>query len=107
MGAIVVSTILQSRDHTHDFFGLSRISIGTDAAAEMLTTVAICSSARTLSRGDTVISVLCVTKELALRDWTSLPWLIGDSITELHVESAAFDRSVHPEKTDSETIYCE
>lgn len=69
----------------------------------MLTTVAICSSALTLSRGETVISVLWVTNELPSRDCTSFPWCIGDSRIELHVDSVACDFPVQPEKIDSGT----
>ena len=76
--------------------------------ADILTSVAICSSALILSRGETVISVLCVTKELALIELTNLPGLTladEDSTTELQVEDSVFpDRSVQPEKTDSGTI---
>lgn len=50
-------------------------------------------------------SVLCVTNEVGLKGWTTLP-LVVDS-TELQVESVFVDLPVRPENTDSDTITCE
>jgi hypothetical protein len=49
-----------------------------------------------------VISVLCVTNDVGLKDWTILP-LVVDS-TELQVDSVFRDRPVRPENTDSDTV---
>lgn len=70
-------------------------------AEEMRTTVASCSTAWTLSRGETVTSVLCVTNEVGLKGWTIL-LLVVDS-TELQVDSVFLDRLVRLENTDSDT----
>ncbi len=70
---------------------------------EIRTTVANCSTPLTLSRGETVTSVLCLANEVGLNGCTILP-LVVDS-TELQVESVFVDRPVRPENTDPETIH--
>lgn len=62
-----------------------------------------CSAASTLSLGDTVTSVLRVTYDLGPNGWIILSQLVVDS-TMLQIESVFPDRSVHPEKTDSEAV---
>jgi len=74
---------------------------GIVPAEEIRTTVASCSTALTLSRGEIVTSVLCVTNEFGLKGCTILP-LVVDS-TELQVDSVFVDRPVRPENTDSDT----
>ena len=76
--------------------------MGIVPADEIRTIVASCSTALTLSRGETVISVLCVTNDVGLKGWTILP-LAVDS-TELQVDSVFRDRPVRPENTDSDTV---
>jgi hypothetical protein len=75
--------------------------MGIVPADEIRTIGASCPTALTLSRGETVISVLCVTNDVGLKGWTILP-LVVDS-TELQVDSVFRDRPVRPEKTDSDT----
>ena len=75
--------------------------MGMVDGADILTSFAICSSALILSRGETVISVFWVTKELPL---VNFPGVAEDSITELHVDSVFPERQVHSEKIDSGTV---
>jgi hypothetical protein len=79
--------------------------MGMVPAAVMWTTVATCSVSFTLSRGETVTSVLRVMKDVGLKGCVNLLPLAVD-LTELHVDSVFLERPVHPEKTDSETEMC-
>lgn len=74
-----------------------RTRIGVVAAADMWTMVTRFSEARTLSRDETVTSVLCVTYESGLRDCTRRP-LVDGSLPALHVEFVL----VQPELLDSD-----
>jgi len=67
------------------------------------TTLASCSAALTLSRGEIVIFVLCVTNDVGPKGWTNLS-LVVDS-TELQVDSVFRERPVRPENTDSDTAH--
>jgi hypothetical protein len=71
---------------------------------EMCTVVVTSSPLFKLPRGDTVTSVLCVTKDVGLKGCTIRVGLQEDSTTELQLERVCWDRLAHSEKMDSETI---
>jgi len=58
----------------------------TEPLAEICTIIATCSESLMDSRGVTVISVLCVTKEVGLRCCTIFAELLMDSDFKLQVE---------------------
>ncbi len=70
-------------------------------SADILTTVESCSASFIVSLGDTVISVFCVTNDVALIGWNILADVVDSA--ELHAESVCADWFVHPENTDPET----
>lgn len=89
---------------TYTLEGQSLICIGIVPEADMWTIVASCSLAWTLSRGDIVTSVLCVTKDVRLSGWTIELLADEGSATELHEDSVLLDLPVHPEKTEAGNV---
>ena len=60
---------------------------------KLCTRIATCSASLIISRGETVISVLCVTKEVGLSCWINFPVLVVDVAPRLQVEFVRVDET--------------